>query len=131
QSSGEIKEFKNIELVSVDLYRLLSHEVKKIDKNNTCLEYVDNKPQLLVKYPTGEVEKKGSRLDRNKLINLLHMLKSNKIINLIDYIDKFLTPQYENNYSRSGRVRKTSIAEVYLLAKPDCYERGRGLKIWD
>lgn len=131
QSSGEIKEFKDIELVSVDLYRLLSHEVKKIDKNNTCLEYVDNKPQLLVKYPTGEVEKKGSRLDRNKLINLLHMLKSNKIINLIDYIDKFLTPQYENNYSRSGRVRKTSIAEVYLLAKPDCYERGRGLKIWD
>lgn len=107
------------ETVTVDAERLFLHEIKQIDFGHVCLEYVDHKPLLLLVYP----EKAGIKLvtivARGELKKITRAIQSTQSVTS-DPTIKLLAP-CNNNISASY---------VYLLANPDCYVKGLGLRIW-
>ncbi|MEM4453028.1 MAG: CRISPR-associated helicase Cas3', partial [Thermosphaera sp.] len=107
-----------VHVVTVDAERLFRHEKKSIENNkDTCLEYHKLKPMMVaIRYSGKEVwlELKPCKL---------------KLEEIYDRIDKdtFINP-WKLLVPKDGQSLR--LADVYLLAKPSCYESGVGLKIW-
>lgn len=109
------------EFVTTDLERLSRFENNRKDSNEKCLLYDnENYPQLLVVYRRGGEVLLKLKSSMKKLIDV-HRRGYNNIS--YDDVLKIMTP-------KCGGNGEDYVAETYLIAKPSCYEKELGLKIW-
>lgn len=110
----------DVEVVSVDARRIFKHENRLLRSGKECLQYKNNNPLLLI----AAYGKRKVMFEVTPAVLEIPKVKVSELSSL--ELDKLLVPRRE-----AQSAKRISVAEVYLLAKYECYEEGVGLKIWE
>lgn len=111
KEGGRLESLDDVEVVSVDARRIFKHEKRLPLGREKCLQYEGNSPLLLIAKNKRILKIAPAKLDVWKLnVEGLSAFE----------LDVKLVPKHE----------VSSIVDVYLLARSECYERGIGLRVW-
>jgi len=115
------KHLREFEIVTVDFARIMRRDLS--DKK--CLEYVIEGNKLYPKILLVSRDKSGLKYKESRIKKDLNSINEELKTKRFTYIIELLTRVQDNNKREPG-----DFAEVFLIAKESCYERGKGLKIW-